>query len=139
MNADQHGVSLLVIRHGEQERIGQDGPLTARGRRQATAVAGAVSLTAADALICSSRVRARQTAEALGPAAEVIDDLDEYRFAPTGIGTRRIAARTWRCGGLTIAREANRWPSSSNGSIASSMDSFVVRRQVGSSCACTAA
>jgi broad specificity phosphatase PhoE len=43
-------------------------------------VAGVVSLTAADLFVSSSRLRARQTADALGPAAEVIDDLDEYRF-----------------------------------------------------------
>lgn len=86
----------MLVRHGEQERTGQDGPLTARGRRQAAALASAVSLTASDLLVSSSRLRARQTAEAIAAGAEVIaagaeaitagaeviDDLDEYRFGP---------------------------------------------------------
>jgi broad specificity phosphatase PhoE len=80
--ADRRGVCLVLVRHGEQERSGQDGPLTERGLRQAVAAAAAVSLTAADVLICSSRRRARQTAACFGPGAEVIDDLDEYRFGP---------------------------------------------------------
>ncbi|HZJ66973.1 MAG TPA: histidine phosphatase family protein, partial [Kofleriaceae bacterium] len=76
------GVLLVMVRHGEQERTGQDGPLTARGLRQAAAVASAVSLAASDLLVSSSRLRARQTAAAIAAGAEVIDDLDEYRFGP---------------------------------------------------------
>ena len=80
--AERRGVFLVVVRHGEQERTGQDGPLTARGLRQAAALGPAVSLTASDLLVSSSRLRARQTAEAIAAGAEVIDDLDEYRFGP---------------------------------------------------------
>jgi hypothetical protein len=46
-------VPLFIIRHAEQERIGQDGPLTARGREQATALAVAVSIGADDVLMSS--------------------------------------------------------------------------------------
>jgi 2,3-bisphosphoglycerate-dependent phosphoglycerate mutase len=83
---DPDGVSLVVIRHAEQERDGQDGPLTARGRRQAATLSAALSLTPADLLVSSSRRRVRETAatigSALGSAADVVDDLDEYRFGP---------------------------------------------------------
>ena len=80
--AERRGVVLVLVRHGQQERTGQDGPLTARGHRQAAALTGAISLTPADLLVCSSRLRARQTAELIGAGAEVIDDLDEFRFGP---------------------------------------------------------
>jgi 2,3-bisphosphoglycerate-dependent phosphoglycerate mutase len=75
-------VCLVLIRHGEQERTGQDGPLTARGCEQAAALVAAIALTSEDILVSSSRQRARQTAACLGPTVEVVDDLDEYRFGP---------------------------------------------------------
>jgi broad specificity phosphatase PhoE len=79
-SVERRGVVLVLVRHGEQVRTGQDGPLTDRGRRQATALGAAVALTASDLLVCSSRLRARQTAELVGAGAEVFDDLDEFRF-----------------------------------------------------------
>jgi len=93
------GVCLVLIRHGEQERIGQDGPLTARGRDQAAALVSAILLTAEDVLVSSSRQRARQTAACLGPAVEVVEDLDEYRFGPAWSweqGDRREDLVLWR-------------------------------------------
>jgi broad specificity phosphatase PhoE len=78
--AERHGVVLVLVRHGQQERTGQDGPLTPRGLQQAAAAGAAVALTASDLLVSSSRRRARQTAELIGGAAEVFDDLDEFRF-----------------------------------------------------------
>ena len=92
-------VALLVIRHGEQERTGQDGPLTARGMAQVQALAGAVALAPGDLVVSSSRLRARQTAEALGAAPEVLDDLDEYRFGPTWdwhLAAQREDLALWR-------------------------------------------
>jgi probable phosphoglycerate mutase len=82
MERERRGVVLVLVRHGEQERTGQDGPLTARGHRQAAALGAAVALSSADVLVCSSRQRARQTAELIGAGAEVFDDLDEFRFGP---------------------------------------------------------
>jgi broad specificity phosphatase PhoE len=76
-------VPLFIIRHAEQERIGQDGPLTARGREQATALAAAVSIGADDVLVSSPLLRARQTAEAFGRRPEVYADLAEFRFGPS--------------------------------------------------------
>jgi probable phosphoglycerate mutase len=79
-------VSLVVVRHAEQERDGQDGRLTARGRQQAATLSDALALTPADLVASSSRRRARETAAALGSAAEIaaeiLDGLDEYRFGP---------------------------------------------------------
>ena len=92
-------VVLLVIRHGEQVRSGQDGPLTERGLRQAQALAGAIALAPGDMVVSSSRLRARQTAEALGAAPEVLDDLDEYRFGPTWdwhLAAQREDLALWR-------------------------------------------
>jgi broad specificity phosphatase PhoE len=80
MERARRGVVLVLVRHGEQERTGQDGPLTARGHRQAAALGAAIAPGATDLLVCSSRQRARQTAELIGPGAEVFDDLDEFRF-----------------------------------------------------------
>ena len=80
--AQRRGVVFVLVRHGQQERTGQDGPLTARGRLQAAALGPAIALTPSDLLVCSSRQRARQTAEPIGAGAEVFDDLDEFRFGP---------------------------------------------------------
>ena len=74
------GVPIVVVRHGEQERTGQDGPLTSRGRTQSAALADAIRLDGTDLLVCSTRVRARQTAEALGRDPLLVPDLDEFRF-----------------------------------------------------------
>ena len=96
---ERRGVCLVLIRHGEQERIGQDGPLTALGREQAAALAAPISLTPEDVLVSSSRQRARQTAAYLGSVVEVIDDLDEYRFGPDWNweqGDRREDLVLWR-------------------------------------------
>lgn len=73
-------VRLLVVRHGEQVREGQDGPLTALGRAQAAATAEAIGLTSRDRLVSSTRRRAVETARAMGRAPEQVADLDEFRF-----------------------------------------------------------
>jgi broad specificity phosphatase PhoE len=77
------GVVLLLVRHGEQERAGQDGRLTARGRRQVEVLGRAVGLGPAERLVSSPLLRARQTAAALGPSPEVVDGLAEFRFGPS--------------------------------------------------------
>ena len=74
------GIRLLVIRHGQQERDGDNGPLTALGREQAVAVSGAIDLTGDDRLVSSTLQRAVQTATALGRSPEQFPDLDEFRF-----------------------------------------------------------
>jgi broad specificity phosphatase PhoE len=78
--AEPRCISLTLIRHGEQERSGQDGCLTTRGVRQVEAVARAIALCDADVLVSSPRLRARQTALALRAEPEIVDDLDEFRF-----------------------------------------------------------
>ena len=74
---------LILVRHGEQERIGEDGPLTARGLEQVTALAAAVSIGAGDQLVSSPLRRARQTAAAFGREPELCGDLAEFRFGPS--------------------------------------------------------
>ena len=76
-------MSLVLVRHGQtavnaegrlQGRI--DAPLTDLGRRQAAASAAALTATALPTRIVSSPLlRARQTAEAFGPAIDL--DIDE--------------------------------------------------------------
>jgi broad specificity phosphatase PhoE len=82
MTASADGVRLLVVRHGQQERDGHDGPLTALGREQATDTAAGIRLAGNDRLVSSSLRRAVQTATALGRAPEQYGDLDEFRFGP---------------------------------------------------------
>lgn len=76
------GIRLLIVRHGEQERTGDDGPLTPFGRQQARATAAAVALTGQDRLVSSTLRRAVETATALGRPPEQHADLDEFRFGP---------------------------------------------------------
>jgi broad specificity phosphatase PhoE len=82
MTASADGVRLLVVRHGQQERDGHDGPLTALGREQATDTAAGIRLAGNDRLVSSGLRRAVQTATALGRAPEQFGDLDEFRFGP---------------------------------------------------------
>jgi broad specificity phosphatase PhoE len=75
-------VALVLVRHGEQERVPRDGPLTERGQRQAAEVARAVGLTAEDVLVSSPLLRARETALAFGRPFWVVDELAEFRHGP---------------------------------------------------------
>src|SRR5262249_21783161 len=74
------GVRVLIVRHAQQARDGDDGPLTALGEVQAAAAAPRVALTSADRLVASNLLRAVQTATALGRTPERFPDLDEFRF-----------------------------------------------------------
>lgn len=84
-------VQLLLIRHGETERVESDSGFAnpgltevghAQAKRLATWVAAHESI---DALVVSPMLRARQTAEpleaALGRGAEVIEELAEFDAA----------------------------------------------------------
>jgi broad specificity phosphatase PhoE len=75
-------VRILILRHAEQVRDGDDGPLTPLGQAQAAATADAVGLTDDDHLVSSTLRRAVETATALGRAPERWPDLDEFRFGP---------------------------------------------------------
>jgi hypothetical protein len=75
-------VRLLVVRHGQQERDGHDGPLTALGREQATDTAAGIGLAGNDRLVSSSLRRAVQTATAFARAPEQYGDVDEFRLGP---------------------------------------------------------
>ena len=79
---EEQPVRLVLIRHAEQIRVGDDGPLTARGREQATALAAALPLDPDDVLVSSPLLRAVQTAEAFGRPPKLYDDLSEFRFGP---------------------------------------------------------
>lgn len=70
---------LVLVRHGENERVPRDGPLTERGREQVTALARVVGLTADDVLVSSPTMRARQSAHAFGRPYWVIEELAEFR------------------------------------------------------------
>lgn len=84
-------VQLLLIRHGETERVESDSGfanpgLTEVGHAQAKRLAGWLAAhEPVDAVVVSPMLRARQTAEpletALGRAAEVIDELAEFDAA----------------------------------------------------------
>jgi broad specificity phosphatase PhoE len=76
-------VRLIVVRHGQQERPGSNGPLTQVGREQAAATASAINLVEGDRLAASTLLRAVETATAFGRAPEQFADLDEFRFGPT--------------------------------------------------------
>ncbi len=73
-------VHLLLVRHGQQVREGQDGPLTPLGEEQALATGKTLALTEADRLVSSTRQRAVATARAFGREPEQVADLDEIRF-----------------------------------------------------------
>jgi broad specificity phosphatase PhoE len=93
------GVVLLLVRHAEQARAGDDGELTPRGRRQAAALGRAVGLTADDRLVSSPLVRARETAAALGRDPVTVAGLAEFRFGPSWKweqGDRREDLLLWR-------------------------------------------
>jgi broad specificity phosphatase PhoE len=75
-------VRVLMVRHGQQERTGGDGPLTRLGRRQAAVAGSAINLAEDDRLIASTLRRAVGTASAFGRAPEKVADLDEFRFGP---------------------------------------------------------
>ena len=76
-------VRLLLVRHGEQVRTGDDGPLTERGERQVRLLAAVLALGPDDLLVASPLRRARQTAAAFARPARVYDDLCEFRFGPS--------------------------------------------------------
>ncbi len=76
-------VRLLLVRHGELVRSGDDGPLTERGQRQVRHLAGALEPAPGDLLVASPLVRAQQSAEALGRPVRVYHDLREFWFGPT--------------------------------------------------------
>jgi broad specificity phosphatase PhoE len=93
------GVVLLLVRHAEQVRAGDDGELTPLGRRQAAALGRAIRLTGRDRLVSSPLVRARDTAAALGRAPDVVPGLEEFRFGPSWAwdqGERREDLLLWR-------------------------------------------
>jgi phosphohistidine phosphatase len=94
---------LWVLRHAKAASAGPDGddhgrPLTGRGRRQTTQVRSFVAgrlasgATTPDLVICSSAVRARQTAEpvheALGAAVPLDIERSLYGADPDDIVTR---------------------------------------------------
>lgn len=71
---------LLLIRHAEQEQVGLDGGLTARGRQQATALADVTARAGVEAVASSPLRRAVETAAALRAPVAVWDELAEFRF-----------------------------------------------------------
>jgi broad specificity phosphatase PhoE len=75
-------VRILLVRHAQQVRDGQDGELTPLGRAQAAAAALAVRLAPDDRLVSSSLVRTAATAAAFGRPPERFPELDEFRFGP---------------------------------------------------------
>ena len=82
MTTEREPVRLLLVRHGEQERDGDDGPLTSTGAAQARAVAQALGVAAEDRLVSSTLRRAVETARATGREPERSAGLDEFRFGP---------------------------------------------------------
>lgn len=80
--AELSSVRLVLVRHAQQERDGQDGALTPLGHAQAAATGAALRLAAADRLVSSSLVRTVETATAFGRAPEQVAELDEFRFGP---------------------------------------------------------
>lgn len=102
---------IVLVRHGETEanRTGlllgrADPPLTARGIRQATALAGVLAPIDAPRLVTSPLTRARQTAAAIGEATRttpIVDprlvelDYGEWDERPLAELPADVAAR-WR-------------------------------------------
>jgi probable phosphoglycerate mutase len=80
---------IFIVRHGETEwsAAGKhtsitDLPLTENGREQAAIAAEKLTGQPFDLVLCSPRLRARQTAEiaALGETAELCEDLVEWNY-----------------------------------------------------------
>jgi broad specificity phosphatase PhoE len=95
------GRVLVLVRHGENERVPRDGPLTERGRDQVTEAARAVGVGADDVLVSSPMLRARQTAHAFGRPFWVIDELAEFRCGPDWVRDRTDQTpetALWRAG-----------------------------------------
>ncbi|RKS75726.1 broad specificity phosphatase PhoE [Motilibacter peucedani] len=83
MEDDEGAVTLLLLRHAQQVREGDDGPLTPLGHEQAALLRPTVALTDDDLLVSSATLRARDTAAALGRPPRVVEDLAEFRFGPS--------------------------------------------------------
>jgi broad specificity phosphatase PhoE len=90
---------LWLVRHGETEWSASgrhtsvtDLPLTDSGRRQATAVRDVLGGLEPALVLCSPRLRARQTAELAGFAVdEIVEDLAEWNYgAYEGLTTSQI-------------------------------------------------
>jgi len=96
----------VLLRHGETEwsRLGKhtgltDVPLTAEGRRQAETAGHAIRGMDFGLVLCSPRIRARQTAEAAGCAGALLiaDELAEWDYgAYEGLTTEQILDRRGR-------------------------------------------
>lgn len=97
---------LILVRHGETAlnaegrfRGRADAPLTAHGQQQAAAVAHALAALPPATLVSSPRLRARQTADAIGrptSGAVIVDDrLDDVDYGEwTGL-TRAEVVASW--------------------------------------------
>jgi broad specificity phosphatase PhoE len=80
---------IFIVRHGETEWSANgrhtsitDLPLTDAGRRQAQVAAGKLAGDHFDLVLCSPRLRARQTAEiaGFGEAAEMCEEIVEWNY-----------------------------------------------------------
>jgi broad specificity phosphatase PhoE len=98
-------VELLLVRHGQPAWVDEDGTarndpgLTALGRAQASAMAGALGTTTIDLLVSSTAVRARQTAAPLADLLETTpreeEDLFELRLPPEWDGAPAKEVGDW--------------------------------------------
>ena len=79
--SDFRSIRLFLIRHAQARNAAgtsyDDAPLSALGRIQAEAAAGAIAARRPDALFTSSAPRARQTAELIAAAAGLPATVDE--------------------------------------------------------------
>jgi 2,3-bisphosphoglycerate-dependent phosphoglycerate mutase len=98
-------ITVTFVRHGQQEVPGQtftpalwtDAPLSARGKRQAATVGGALAGEKIDAVACSHLQRARETAQQVadrhGLEPVVYPELREvetYRDVPDGVALEDV-------------------------------------------------
>lgn len=98
-------MELLLVRHGQPEWVDGDGVahndpgLTALGRAQAFATAGALATMEVDELLCSTARRSRETvvpiADVLGLDVTYDDDIHEIRMSPDWDGQPADEISEW--------------------------------------------
>jgi broad specificity phosphatase PhoE len=101
-------VPVVLVRHGEHERVPRDGPLTERGTAQAGATAEALALGPDDVVVATPELRTRQTALAFGRTFWVVEELADPGTVERLIG-RHTAGRLVLCVDTEVIDAVLRW------------------------------
>ena len=124
-------VRLVLVRHAEHDISIDDGPLTALGLEQATALGEALRVGASDALFASPLLRARATASLIRDDYETVAGLEEFRFGPAAPRSDELIAER---ADLALWRATHRFPGGETlagfqGRVADTLDSLATTRR----------